>query len=160
MVEDWNFSPPNRLNKTNSTNNMYSADINFFLSHQIAVVTTNSGKAITFFSRLTGTRFKKVHTVQPFTDQDILNECRTIHRNMWAAPNDKSIKVKKIMDERTSRLSGFNLVALGSEIQVGRSTMTPHIFYIRKYEGVALVHDKILNCENWSQAYIEAKTYL
>ena len=151
-------SPPEPVESPNQTDNMYSADINFFITHQIAVATTNGGQSTTFFSRLDGVRFKEMHNVKALTHQEVLKECRAIHRGIWA--KSKGMILKKIIDERTGTLAGFNLVTINREIQVGRSTTCPDIFYVKEYEGVALVHDSSLECDNWCQAYVVAKTYL
>jgi len=61
---------------------MYSKDFQFFLENQIAVMETNDGKFVKFFSRLNGKLFLTIDGNKRLSYEEIREECKKIHEGL------------------------------------------------------------------------------
>ena len=60
----------------------YSSNFNFFIKNQIYVISSNKNKHYKFVSRLDGSIFKIIDGLKNLSNDDIMQECMLIHKDI------------------------------------------------------------------------------
>ncbi len=94
---------------------MYSKDFDFFVKEQIATGQSRNSQGVetVFFSRLDGTRFKKIVSPDPLTDERVTEICKEIHLTV-SLTNEYLIKYN-LHKDRSPVIDGFKTEALRDE---------------------------------------------
>jgi len=142
---------------------MYSTEFSFFLLEKIGGRVNKKGRELQLFSKENNEQLKTVCRKHPLSSVEIMEQVRLLYHHHHVNDIIDGWGLVKIIGHNGNLVS-FNLIQEKDqpcvEIQIARSTIEPQLFWLFKYIGLKIIMEETFICNNWSQAYVNAKAHL